>query len=627
METLESSPSSRFRLDLGRYQLLDGTSPVALERQPMELLKLLAERPGQLVSREEIAAALWRDGVFVDTDRNINSIVRKVRQALKDNPDQPKFVETVIGKGYRLIGPVEISPKEPAATATPPIEPEFLPPPVDIHARRRPIGWAWALTACIAVAAAVWFVVRTARTDGADPPIRSIAILPLENVSGDAAKEYFADGMTQELTTELAQNQDLRVISHTSVQQYKGSRKSVPEIARELHADALIEGSVLASGDRVRVTAQLIRATSDRSIWSNSYERDMRDVVGLQRNLAEDIAEQVKIKLRIDKTAKSAKQVIPAAHDAYLRGLYEYDKSTEASLRAAIANFQQAIAQQPNYAEPYAAMADSYVQLGVLYWPPPQAMPQAKTAALKALELDPNLSDAHEALGSVYYYYEWDWPATEREARTAIALNPSNPYAHDLLGAYYGTLGRFQENRHELQLGRELDPHSSVILADIVFWTFMSRDYDLAISSGEEVVSAQPDNAFAHAFLGMAYAKKGNVRDALQHADLARHYDDGPLIASFRANVYAIAGRKKEATSALNIVEKLRPERYSCAYELGVAYFLLNQNDSGFYWLDQAYQGRSECMILVKVDPRVDSVRGDARYKSLLHLVGLDGQP
>ena len=313
----------------------------------------------------------------------------------------------------------------------------------------------------------------------------------------------------------------------------------------------------------------------------------------------------------------------PAAHDLYLQGLFHFEKTTESDLRAAIGDFQKAIDKDPNYAAAYAGMADAYVVLGTFYWPAPLTMPQAKAAALKALELDPGLSEAHVSLGSVYYYYDWDWVAAEREAETAIRLNPNDAYAHDLLAGYYGTVGRFNDSMAELRRASSLAPRAADILGDTVFWAFFSRDYDLAIANGKAAVAVEPDNAFAQVFLGMAYGKKGQVAEALQHADLARKSDNGPLIASFRANVYALAGRKDEALAELREVEKQRVEHYSCAYEVGTAYILLGQTDRGFGWLNNAYDGRSNCMILLKVDPRLDSIRSAARYQKLLRRVGL----
>lgn len=616
MGTVPTHGADRFRLDLDGYQLLEGDRAVRLERQPMELLILLVERKGQLVTRDDIAARLWADGVFVDTDRNINTIVRKLRQALKDDPDHPEFLETVVGKGYRFVGPLDVTRSEaPLSRAV----------PLDASPSNRRRLWAMGALVCMVLAALFWFTWRALNTPGVEAgPAHSVAILPLDNLSGDGGQEYFADGITQELTTELAQVSELRVISHTSVLQYKDSHKTIPEIAKELHVDAVIEGSVSRSGDRVRIAAQLIRAPSDRAMWANSYERDLRDVMSLQRDIAEDIAEQVKIKLtRTSETSKPLRVLAPQAHDFYLQGLFHFEKNTEKDLQEAIADFQEAIAKDPNYASPYAGIADAYVELGVFYWPPPQAMPQAKAAALKAMELDPELSAAHEALGSVYYYYDWDWPAGEREAKKALALNPSDAYAHDLLAAYYGTVGRFDDNALELQRARDLAPHSEVILGDTVFWAFMSRKYDLAIANGEAVTAAEPDNAWAQVFLGMAYSKQGRVPEALQHADLAFQHDSGPLISSFRAAVYALGGRKHEAEAMLREVEKQSVEHHSCAYEIGTAYILLNQINQGFRWLDHAYEGRSECMILLKVDPRLDSVRSDRRYQELLRRVGL----
>jgi len=616
-----SPVAHQFRLDRDRYQLLDGSSRVRLEKQPMELLILLVARSGQLVTRDEIAATLWGDDVFVDIDRNINSIVRKLRRALKDDPDHPRFLETVIGKGYRFVGPLEILPSR-AGLAGENAAHSVTSPNLPKTAQRK-LGFA--ILALIIGAAFTWLAVRRLEQVGTEySQIRSLAVLPLANVSGDASQEYFADGMTQELTASLAQIGDLRVISHTSVMQYKEGHKSVPEIAKDLHVDALIEGSVLRTPDRVRVTAQLIRAPADQTVWSNTYERDLRDVLSLQRDIADDIAEQVKIKLtRSNRMSADPRPVDPEAHDAVLQGLSNYDKGTEEGLKAAIANFQNAIARDPKYAAAYAGIADAYVQLGVLYWPPPQAMPQAKAAALNALELDPDLSVAHVSLGNVHYFYEWDWAAAEREARKAIELNPSNAYARDLLAEYYGTIGRCDDSVLELQRARDLAPLSVEILGDTVMWSFMCRKYDQAISKGEAITTMQPDNSFAQVFLGMSYAKKGHSPEAIQHADLAVQYDKSPLIASFRANVYALAGRKDDAAAALAEVERRRVEQYSCSYEIGTGYLLLGQIDRGFRWLDNAYQARSECMILVKVDPRLDDVRSDPRYHTLLHRVGL----
>ena len=352
MDGSPAQPAHRFRLDLDGYQLLEGDCPVRLERQPMELLILLVERKGQLVTRDDIAARLWADGVFVDTDRNINSIVRKLRQALKDDPDHPEFLETVVGKGYRFVGPVLVSPK---AQAGPGLQATLAQPPST--SKRQTAGrrrWQIAVSAGVVIAALAGFAIRHLRSRIEAGPAHSLAILPLENLSGDKSQDYFADGFTQELTTELAQVSELRVISHTSVQQYKNRRESVPEIAKELQVDAVIEGSVSRSGDRVRVAAQLIRAPSDHAMWANSYERDLRDVLGLQRDIAKDIAEQVKIKLV--HVAPLARPVDREAHDLYLQGLYHYDLNTEQHLLEAVADFQRAIAKDPEFAASHAGL-------------------------------------------------------------------------------------------------------------------------------------------------------------------------------------------------------------------------------------------------------------------------------
>lgn len=453
-----------------------------------------------------------------------------------------------------------------------------------------------------------------------DQAITSLAVLPLANISGDPAQEYFADGMTEELTTEMAQIGALRVTSRTSVMMYKNARKPAPEIARELHVDALLEGSVLRSGDRVRITAQLISAAADKHLWAESYDRDLRDVLGLQKEVATEIAHQIHIKLTPQQESKRADRhsVDPDTHDLYLQGRYRLNKQTEKDLEAAIDYFQRALARDPEFALAYCGLSDAYTSLATFYRAPREVMPPAKEAALKAIRLDDSLSEAHASLGGIYFNYDWDWSGTERELRRAIALNPNNANAHDLLGSYLIAMNKPEQGLMELRRAFELDPFSPPIIGDRIFWSVMARSYDTAIQNGREAVVSQPENAYAHSGFALALALTGQFRDAILEADEAHRRDDSPLLASLRANVYAIAGKKAAAERALGEIQEQMKTRYSCSYEVGAVYVSLGQVSLAFDWFEKGYDARSDCMPVFKVDPRLDSIRSHPHYRDLL---------
>ena len=435
---------SRPRLDLNRYELTVEGTRVKLERQPMELLILFVRRQGQLVSRDEIVEKLWGSHVFVDVDRSINAAVRKIRSALKDNPANPKYLETVIGKGYRLIGDLEIveAAAQPANTISPAGPPE---PEVSGESRgtRRVPVWLVTIGATGVIAVAIWAVFHFRSPGGL--VIRSIAVLPLTNLSGDSSQNYFADGMTEELTTDLGKIHSLKVISRTSSQRFRDSHQSAPQIARDLHADAIVEGSVLRSGNRVRITIQLIDAIQDRHLWAETYERDIGDILAVQNTVALEIARQVRVRLtppdqqRLQRDAP----VNPDAYDAYLRGRYAQSTQSTEGLKEGLPAFQKAISLDPTYAPAYAGLADTYsllVNYRVLS--PGAAFPLAMAAAKKSIELDPTLAEAHTAAAYPEHHYNWNWAAAEREYKTAISLNPSFATAHLRYAEFLSSEGR-----------------------------------------------------------------------------------------------------------------------------------------------------------------------------------------
>ncbi len=479
----------------------------------------------------------------------------------------------------------------------------------------------------ILFAAGLAFVLFRGRERQAPAPtgIHSLAVLPLANFSNDAAQDYFADGMTDELTTELARISALRVISRTSAMQYKGAHKPLPQIAKELNVDAVVEGSVLRAGNQVRITAQLIRAASDTHLWAESYDGDLRDVLHLQKQVARNIAQQIQVALTPQEQSLLAanRPVDPEVHDLYLRGLYSLGKGDERGFTQAIEYFERAAAKDPGYAAAYAGVAEGYYNLSTNYWPPREAMPKAKAAALKALQLDENLSEAHSALGGVHYFYDWDWAGAEQEARRARELNPNNADAYDVMANYLSTIGRLDDSVSEIDRAHAINPRSVPIMMDRIIITAMARKYETAIADGQEATASEPDAGALHAWLSVAYVLAGHHKEGIAEAEAGYRLDDNPLHESILAAAYARGGQKTDAEKVLaDLKEKLK-KRYSCSYEVGIAYVFLKRPDTAFQLFEKAYQDRSDCMPMLGVDPRLDEIRSDPRYRDLLRRLDL----
>ena len=496
-------------------------------------------------------------------------------------------------------------------------------PAVPHDRRPRTVAWVASVTLAVVAAVGTWIGLRRGVPAAtALQPIRAIAVLPLENFSGDPQQEYFADGMTEELTTTLSHLRALRVISRTSVMQYKRTHKPTSQIARELNVDALVEGSVLRSGDRVRITAKLVPAAADTMLWAKDFERDMRDVLAVQSEVARAIADEIKVQLTPQEQQRLAvsASVNPQAHEAYLRGRYELSKYTENDIHAAIRYFQQAIDLEPSFALGYAGLADSYAALSTSYEAPRAVMPRAKAAALKALELDDTLSASHSSLASIMLYYDWDFLAVERECKRAIELNPNNADAHSVYAQLLAVLGRPEQARPELQRALELDPLSGPIYFNGMWVLFESRRYQEAIALARKALELNLETGFAHSLISTAEAQLGNFPEALHEADAAIKGDSSPFILAVSAGVYAQAGKKAES---LQLLDQLRARRrYVCSYEVAISYVYMGEFGSAFRWLDKAYEDRSDCMPWLKDEPRLDRVRSDPRYQNLLRKVG-----
>jgi TolB-like protein/DNA-binding winged helix-turn-helix (wHTH) protein/Tfp pilus assembly protein PilF len=613
---------------------------VRLQEQPFQVLAMLLERAGQVVTREELQKKLWPADTFVDFDHGLNKAVNKIRDALGDSAESSRFVETVARRGYRFLAEVK------AADEAPVHRPEFAPaqlaspqpratetgdraPFVDNAAtserRLAPLAWkvfAFVLLAVIAAFAA-WKIHSRNRPTSA---IHSLAVLPLESLSNDASQDYFADGMTDELISDLGQISALRVISRTSVMGYKHARKPLPQIARELNVDAIVEGTVLRSGEQVRITAQLIDAAADKHLWSQSYEGELKDTLALQNQVARAIADQIRINLNPQEQAalKTAKVVNPEAYESYLKGRYFWNKRTPDSLKVALAYFNQAIDEDPTYAQAYSGLADTYALLGDWQYgvmTPKEALPKAKAAATKALELDGTLSEAHNSLAFCFDAFDWDLESAGKEFQRAIELNPGYATAHHWYAWHLSLLGRYDEAIAEMRKAKSLDPLSLIINADLAELLVIAHFYDESIIQSRKTIEMDPNFALAHNQLAQAYLQKHMNAEAIAELQKAVELSAScPTCIANLARAYAASGRTNEAAKRLSDLKNHSNGGYSDAAEVSMVYAALGDKDQAMHWLEIGYEQRFNPGVLLR--PGFDPLRPDPRFQDLIRRIG-----
>jgi TolB-like protein/DNA-binding winged helix-turn-helix (wHTH) protein/Tfp pilus assembly protein PilF len=635
-----------FELDPGSFELRNDGQLVKLERIPLQLLFLLAENRQRLVTREEILRAIWGENVFVDADNSINTAVRKARQALKDDPENPRFLRTVPGKGYRFTAQVDtvVSPAPPDRSE--PLEqlpneftaPAGEPPQVRPQFRKRAI---LTTIVTILVFASAGLMLRSRST--ARPNLSSrkamLAVLPFVNLSGNPSEEYFADGMTEEIITQLGSLEPNRlgVIARTSSMQYKGAQKGAAQVARELGVDYLLEGSVRRNDQRVRVTAQLIQASDQTHLWAADFDRDIGDVLRLQSDLALAISSKIELTLSPPVRARltEAPPVNTAAHDAYLQGLHDWDLRTKPGVERSIVDFQSAIALDPQYAPAHAALARSYSLAPVVgAMTSVEAMPRAREAALRAIDLDPSLAAGHTTLGFVKAHYDFDWPGAEREYLQALALNPNDAYAHLFYSnSYLSPLGRHAEAIEEMQKAIDIDPFSAPVQSFLGRTYIWSRQFDKALAQFQKCAEMFPGFAIDHERLAQLYAFLGRFADAITEDTKARLLsgEDGKSALKKESGLrHALtadgsSGYWKKLLELTQMADN-PPETYQSPFGAAILYAHVGENTKALDSLEHAYQQRSLAMTEIAIEPAFDSIRGEPRFKDLLRRMRLEGE-
>jgi TolB-like protein/DNA-binding winged helix-turn-helix (wHTH) protein/Flp pilus assembly protein TadD len=601
-----------YTLDVPAGELHKNGTKVRLPEQPFQILLLLLERSGEVVTREELRQRLWSSDTFVDFETGLNSAVKKLRDVLGDSAEKPRFVETIPRRGYRFIYPLN---NGEAALAVP-AAPRF-------RLRLAVAGTAGLLLlALVASIPSVRDRLLGRRVSGKS---MRVAVLPLKNLSGDSEQEYFAAGMTEMLITELGRISSLQVTSHQSVLAYTQSSKPLPQIARELGVDAVVEGTVQRVGDRVRVTINFVQAQPENHLIAQSYDKDARDIFEVQEDVARAIAGAVRVNLPARATPSlPARQVSPEAMEAYLHGRYLLAKGREADRDQARVYFQQAIEMDPRFARPYAALAVMYAHGGAIRaGGTGEAHGLTRQWAEKALQLDDSLAEAHAALAWLSGS-DWDFKTAEKEYKRAIELNPSEAVAHAWYAQFLGATKRYSESFAQAEIVLQLAPGSPSLVSHAVEPYLMGGRVDDAMAHFREVLELQPDYWAAHHFLGRGYYMKGMYPEAVAEGEAAVRFGGAvPNDLSFLASAYAKAGQREKALKILHDLEN--PPRGQRIGEPPIAavYAVLGEKEKALALLENAYNAHRPGLIWVDDSPLFDSLRPDPRFQDILRRVGL----
>jgi TolB-like protein/DNA-binding winged helix-turn-helix (wHTH) protein/Tfp pilus assembly protein PilF len=603
-----------FTLDAKTGELTrEGTRRAILREQPLQLLLALLENPGELISREELAHRLWSAGTFVDFDRGLNKVVNHLRETLGDSVEEPRFIETFPRKGYRFIAP--LLPDAPGLLGTEKPEQSSN----EVVQRQPELRW-WIMAAAAAVVL-VGILVATniagirnwvAKRRQTTPQISAVAVIPLENLSHDPEQEYFADGITDTLITDLAKISNLRVISRTSIVRYKGATKSIKDIGRELNVDAVVEGTVTHSGNRVRITAQLIQVSTDMLLWAETYERDVREILVVQNEVATDIARRVSTVVR---PLGQAPRVNAEAYGSYLKARFFFYQYTSRGWQQAIDHFNQAIEYDPNFAPAYSGLADAYIVAGAYRAiPAREAFARGKAAAARAVELDDKLASAHYALATAYAWYDWNWEMAEKEFQRGLELDPDDALGRNWHGGYLSLRGRNDEAVDEHERARELDPFSLIINANLARSLYWARRYDEAIDQAQKTLKLDPtfgvtlfwlEGSLRHQNL---YQDAVALRVAFSSAEEAQHIQRTFKSAGFDGVL------REDGESFKNSGDLIPAAR--CFAQIG-------DKNQALALLEDCFRNRCSSMATIKAEPDFDGLRSEARFQNLLQKLGL----
>lgn len=623
-----------FEVDLRAREIRKLGERIKLQDQPFQVLSIFLQRPHDVVTREELRSQIWPQDTFVDFDNSLNTAINKLRDALGDSAANPRFIETLPRRGYRFLVPI-IGPEEENGADASRVEGEkerTAEAHVVVEGDRRPrtrraARWLVAGVAVgLALLAATYVVFRSQAAGARGPKINSLAVLPLRNLSGDPAQEYFADGMTEAVIGRLSMIRGLRVVSRTSVVRFKDTRIPLPEIAKTLGVDAIVEGSVLREGGRVRVHAQLIRAATDEHFWSEAYDREMGDVLALESDVARSIAEKVEVTVSGQEHSRlvATRHVSPEVYESYLKGQYGKGNS-KADFEESIRYFEAAIGKDPTFAPAYVGLAGAYDSLGSVFvgTAPDEVRAKAISALGKALELDPEVPRANLFLAQIYSK-QWRWAESEAEFKRALALNPNDVAAHITFAYLRLFQGRTEEAVTWSQHAREVDPLGD--LGVVIGWIlFQSRRYDEAIRELRSVLAVHPDEGIAHWFLGFALIANGQSDEAIPVLNKALSLtDNSPAVMGVLVRAYAHSGRRTEALRLLDELKRRRRKSYVPTEAFVNAYLGIGDNEQAFVWLERAYQEKSEMLLYLKVLPFFDPLRSDPRFAELIRRVGLD---
>jgi TolB-like protein/DNA-binding winged helix-turn-helix (wHTH) protein/Flp pilus assembly protein TadD len=616
-----------FEADLETGELRKNGAKISLQGQPFQVCAILLERSGKLVTREELRQKVWPEDTFVDFDHAVNTAIKKIRIALGDEADNPRFVQTLPRRGYRFICPVltgdgQLAEAEyPAAAVTPVVETG----PIDQRLSARPRLLATILVSCFVVALAVIVYLGGRRMRAGPFPSSGsvmLAVLPFQNLSGDPSQDYFSDGLTEEMIAQLGalSPDQLGVIARTTSMAYKHTSKSVEQIGSELGVGYVLESSVRRDGNQVRISVQLIRVHDQVHVWARSYDRQISHSIELQEEVAKAVAEQIEVKLSPSYKGRTNPHHLDAeANEAYLRGRYFWNQFTPEGYRKAISYFQQAIERDSNFAEAYSGLADSYNFLVLMdSIPASEGHLKALEAARRAVSLGVNLAEPHASLAVALVRSEWNWSGAEDEYKRAIALNPSYSMVHRLYASLLVTTRRHHEAWEQINEAMRLDPLSLPNNAEVVRTLYYARNYDQAIEQGQKAMQLDPNYVRTHFWLGRVYSQKGMHREAIAASEkILESMPDSTLGLTEMAYSLAVAGRRKEARQILRRLEGRSTSAFVPAYNFAVIHIALNEEEVAVRYMQQAYENRDWALVVLAVEPRLDPLRKDPRFQEI----------